>query len=252
MIAKGFADVDRTSTPSEFIEYLDAASALEAVAAYKRLTIARLGVKAGDRVLDVGCGTGDDVAALAAIVQPTGTAVGIDASSAMIAEARRRAARAVLLVADVQRLPFDDESFDRCRADRTLMHVADVDLALAEMVRVTGRGGRIVVSEPDWETLVIDAEDRALTRQLANTICDSHRNGWIGRQLAGKFKEGGLVDITIDPATLVMTDRRVADHLFGLGSAIQDRELEADLERRSSEGRFFASLTGFIVAGRKP
>ena len=252
MIARGFADVDGTSAPGDFIEYLDAVSGLEAVGVYKRLTIARLGLGTGDRVLDVGCGTGDDVAALTAIVQPTGIAVGIDASRAMIAEGRRRAVSSVLLVADAHRLPFDDEWFDCCRADRTLMHVDDVDLVLAEMVRVTRSGGRIVVSEPDWETLAIDAEDRALTRQLANTICDSHRNGWIGRQLVGRLKERGLVEITMDPVTLVMTDRRVAHHVFGLGSVIQHPELEADLDRRSTSGRFFASLTGFIVAGRKP
>lgn len=252
MIATGFVDVDGTPAPGDFIEYLDVVSGLPAISAYKRLTIARLGLGAGHRVLDVGCGTGEDVAALAAIVQPSGVAVGIDASSAMIAEGRRRAVSSVLLVADAHHLPFDDEWFDRCRADRTLMHVADVDLALAEMVRVTRSGGRIVVSEPDWETLAIDAEDRGLARRLANTICDSHRNGWIGRQLVGRLKERGLVEITVDPITLVMTDRHVADHVFGLGSAIQDRELEADLDRRSASGRFFASLTGFIVAGRKP
>jgi len=43
-------------------------------------------VRPGDRVLDVGCGLGDDVRALAALVGPSGRAVGIDASEATIAK----------------------------------------------------------------------------------------------------------------------------------------------------------------------
>lgn len=264
MSTNGFTDVDTARDPRELVHYLDVVSGLKAVSAYKRRSIDWLGLKSGDRVLDVGCGTGDDVAALSALVHPAGRAVGIDLSSTMIAESRRRFKGPELLVADVQRLPFPDGSFDCTRADRTLMHVPDVDLALAEMQRVTRGGGRIVVSEPDWETLAIDAQDRVLTRQIAHAICDNHRNGWIGRQLPGLFAKHGIANITIDPITAVMTDPNLAAQVLHLGSALNElksskalrgqpvREWQADLERRASHGRFFVSLTGFIVAGCKP
>lgn len=261
MSARGFTDVDTALAPGELVHYLDAVSGLEAVIAYKRRSIGRLQLSAGESVLDVGCGTGEDLATLSAIVGPAGRPVGVDMSSTMIAEGRRRAVRSVLLIADVHSLPFDDESFDCCRADRTLMHVADVDLALSEMQRVTRRGGRIVVSEPDWETLVVDAQDRILTRHIAHAICDSHRNGWIGRQLPGLFRKHGLANIMVDPVTLVLTDRTVAEHVLHLGGAIDDleptlasypdriRKWKADIEERATNGRYFVSLTGFIVAG---
>ena len=57
---------------------------------YKRRTFALLGAKAGARLLDVGCGTGDDALAMARLVGPDGHVTGIDTSETMIAEARAR------------------------------------------------------------------------------------------------------------------------------------------------------------------
>jgi hypothetical protein len=72
---------------------------------------------------------------------PVGRLVGLDASEVIIAEGRRRASALglpiVFEVADVQALPFDDDSFDACRAARLLEHVPNAELALTEMVRPT-------------------------------------------------------------------------------------------------------------------
>src|SRR5262249_14549020 len=85
-----FGAVDSSGDPGFFVGYLDQASALSWARAYKPRTIAMLGLAAGHHALDVGCGTGDDVRAMAALVAPTGRVVGLDGSAAMVAEARRR------------------------------------------------------------------------------------------------------------------------------------------------------------------
>jgi ubiquinone/menaquinone biosynthesis C-methylase UbiE len=56
-------------------------------------------------------------------------------------------------------LEFPDSSFDGVRSDRTLQHVEDPERALTELVRVVKRGRRVVVMDPDWETLALDAID---------------------------------------------------------------------------------------------
>lgn len=98
-------------------------------------------------LLDVGCGTGDEVRALAHAVGPRGRSVGVDASAVMVAEAQHRHAASGLPVAfvvgDAQHLAFADASFDRCRAERVLMHLDDPERALAEMRRVVRSGGRL-------------------------------------------------------------------------------------------------------------
>src|SRR5262249_16631528 len=138
--ATGFRAVDRSGDPRAHVGYLDTAGGLAWTRAYKRRTFALLAPRPGDRGLDLGCGTGDGVRALAALGAPGGRAVGVDASATMVAEARARSAAAgaaaEFRVGDAHRLPFDDASFDGCRADRTLQHVEDPPRALGELVRV--------------------------------------------------------------------------------------------------------------------
>lgn len=267
-LATGFIDVDRMADPGSFVHYLDTVSAMELFQAYKRRTFALLNVREGHHLLDVGCGTGDDVRVLAQIVGSTGRVVGVDNSETMIAEARKRAEGLNLpveyRVGDAHNLDFADNTFGGCRADRVFQHLEDPWQALAEMIRVVRPGARIVVVDPDYETLVVDVPDRALTRKILNFYCDSIRNGWIGRRLPGLFKKSGLTDIAVITDTLVLTDYALANQIFEFESTVE-RAQEAGvvsaaaaanwldrLEEASQAGRFFLAVTGFGVSGRKP
>src|SRR5262249_56634022 len=120
------------------------------------------------RIRDVGGGTGEAARAWAVRVGPAGRLVAVDNSATMVAEARARdrgAGRSVAYqVADAHVLPFADNAFDRCRAERIFSHLEDPARVAAELFRVTRPGGRVVVSAADQETLVVDGPDRALTR----------------------------------------------------------------------------------------
>jgi ubiquinone/menaquinone biosynthesis C-methylase UbiE len=266
----GFRAVDRSGDPRAHVGYLDAAGGLAWARAYKRRTFALLEPRPGGQVLDLGCGTGDDVRALAALVAPGGRAVGVDASETMVAEALARSAAAgpdapaaEFRVGDAHRLPFAGASFDGCRADRTLQHVEDPGRALGELVRVARPGARIVVSEPDWETLVVDAPDRAATRRILNARCDRMRHGWIGRRLPGLFLAAGLRRVDVTATSLVMRDLATAERLLtleasaararddGLISAAGAAAWVAGLRAADAAGRFFAAGTLFIVVGER-
>jgi len=96
-------------------------------------------------VLDVGCGEGY---LLRKAARRASLALGVD-----VAESRLRATRGgpiELAVADAQRLPFADASFDRIICTETLEHVADAQLALRELARVLRPGGRLAVSVPHF------------------------------------------------------------------------------------------------------
>jgi ubiquinone/menaquinone biosynthesis C-methylase UbiE len=115
--------------------------------------LARAGIGAGVRVLDVGTGPGYLALAAARLVAPGGVAAGIDASPEMIARARLRAARRGLAVdyrvAAAEALPFDDASFDVI-VSRLVFHHLPGDVkrrALGEMARVLTPGGRLVVAD---------------------------------------------------------------------------------------------------------
>jgi ubiquinone/menaquinone biosynthesis C-methylase UbiE len=254
--------------PSAYIAYLDAVTALEDAKAYKRQTFALLNLNAGSRVLDAGCGAGDDAIVLARLVGPGGEVVGLDASEAMIATARQRAEGSGLPVTfrtgDIHDLDFPDGSFDGARTDRVMQHLPDPARALAELVRVTRPGGRVVVSDPDWETLIVDASDPDLTRRILGASRADTRNYWMGRHLRGLFVDAGLVELAVVPVTAVLTEfapatavlhlREAADVAVAIGTvpAAQAAGWIEELERADQEGRFFSAMTGFIVAGTRP
>jgi len=262
----GFTGVDQSGDPNYFIHFLDAASAEASFQAYKRQTFALLDLKPGDAALEVGCGTGDDARAMAQLVAPGGKVVAIDTSQAMLAEAEKRSAASGLPLefrtGDAHRLEFADNTFDACRCDRCFMHMDNPAQAVVEMKRVTNPGGRVLVYEVDFETLVIAAPDRGLARKIAHTWTDSFRNGWLGRYVPAFFRNADLVDIQVMPATLQFTDHWVQQFIgpttVELGrknGTITEEEGAAWLAWLDAELRakkLFSCLTGFIVSGKKP
>ena len=110
------------------------------------------GVRAGDRILDVGCGTGYFVRMLAEIVGPDGAVVGIDASPEMIAYASSRSrseANVSFKVGSAGALSFPDSSFDVVVSSLTMHHLAPADQlpAIQEMRRVLRPGGTLLIAE---------------------------------------------------------------------------------------------------------
>lgn len=100
---------------------------------------------AGKALLDIGCGTGALVRALAA---RGARATGVDPSAEAIAAARANAPEAAFQVASAEHLPFADASFDGAIFLNALHHIPEMTEALREAGRVVRPGGRVVVVEP--------------------------------------------------------------------------------------------------------
>jgi ubiquinone/menaquinone biosynthesis C-methylase UbiE len=257
-----FNQVDRTEDPDFFVRFMDEAQKPPGIQASKQRMLDRAALSAGDAVLDVGCGPGDDLFAIANLVGPAGRLVGLDASEVMIAEARRRAAKRGLHVrfeiGDATALPFADGAFDLCRAARVLEHLADPRKALAEMVRVTRPGGRIVVFDFDWDTLVIDHPDRQTTRTIVQTYSDAIQNGWIGRELPRLFEEQHVEVLSVDPlqiavhyalAELFLGGHLVALQESGALTPGQAQRWWEHLRRAEAAGTLLIGFTAFVVVG---
>ncbi|GAA2424767.1 class I SAM-dependent methyltransferase [Streptomyces macrosporus] len=113
----------------------------------------RAGVGPGDRVLDVGCGTGALTRAVAAAVSPGGSVLGVDPSRQMVEYARRRAERrgenSSFALGVAQELDAEDGSFDAVVSSFAVHHVPEDrrERAFAEMFRVLRPGGRLLVAD---------------------------------------------------------------------------------------------------------
>ncbi|MFI0804086.1 Methyltransferase domain-containing protein [Amycolatopsis lurida] len=145
------------------VQRLDAADALPGAVELRARTYELLRLEPGCAVIDVGCGAGLAVAELSSLGFP---AVGVDLSAEMVEEARRRSPDRDFLIGSAYALPVDG-GFAGHRAGKVFHELADPEAALAEARRVLVPGGRIVVSGPGWEALVIDSSYPALTREIA-------------------------------------------------------------------------------------
>jgi demethylmenaquinone methyltransferase/2-methoxy-6-polyprenyl-1,4-benzoquinol methylase len=111
---------------------------------WRRATRAALGLRPGERVLDVGAGTGVSTEEL----ERSGAfAVGADLSVGMLVAGRHAGRTVPLLAGDAVRLPFPDGTFDAVTISFALRNVQDTAGALRELGRVTRPGGRLVVCE---------------------------------------------------------------------------------------------------------
>ena len=201
------------------VTYLDEVAATRHGRDYKRRLLEALDPQPGQVALDVGCGPGTDLAALADAVGDGGRVIGVDKDAEMLEQAVERT-RAYPWVetrlGDAHALPVPDGSVDRGRADRVLQHLENPRQALAELRRVLRAGGVVGLAEPDWDTLVIDDASPDLGRALATFIGARVRNRAIGHQLPRLCTSVGLQVSTVDATALVLRDPATAEQVLGL------------------------------------
>lgn len=115
-------------------------------------TLDLLQIREGERILDLGCGRGEDTLVAAEQVGRAGTAVGLDLTEAMILAARSNAAtkgttNVAFVLGDIESLPFADGSFDGVTSNCVINHARDKGRVYREINRVLRQGGRFVISD---------------------------------------------------------------------------------------------------------
>lgn len=142
--------------------------------------VARLGLRAGQAVLDAGCGTGRALVPMRDAVGRDGTVVGVNLTPEMLAAARDhgRLTVAALLLADTRFLPLRDASVDAVLAAGLLPHLPDPAAGLAELARVTRPGGRLAVFHPVSRAMLaarkgrVPAVDGTLARPVLGPLLE--------------------------------------------------------------------------------
>jgi SAM-dependent methyltransferase len=261
---KGFESASHGTEFSSYISALESFDRLEQLQELKALGLERIGIHAGARVLEVGCGFGLETLRLARLVAPGGSVAGCDLSSDFLAEARRRASAAMLDItfeqARVEALPYPDHSFDIVWSERLLIYVPDVAQAAAEMHRVLQAGGHIACIEPDISTSTVNVADRSLVRRVMGNEADRNvAHGWLPGQLNGILKGVGFHDIRLATRVVVFSPELAAGYFTQCGRSaaangiISDSELQhwtSEIETLASEDRLFASVGYFLFTAR--
>ena len=229
------------------------------------------GVKPGDRVIDVACGTGALTLAAAERAGSGGAVVGLDANPDMLVVARRKPAGIEWIEATAEALPMPDQSFDAVVSQFGMMFFDRPPAALSEMMRVLRPGGRLAVA-------VCDALDNSpgysalaglLDRLFGKAVGDAFRAPFVlgnPERLFAIAREAGISDAKVlkhvgevrfaSIAALVSTERACVWTLGGLLDEEQFSRLldEAEIALKpfvGADGRVRFDMPALILTTRK-
>jgi len=186
------------------------------VVGQRRIVLGSLDLKLGEDVLDIGSGPGFLAREMSGEVGPDGSVTGIDPSLHMLSIARARpgpadSAPVEFWPGEAIALPCGDGSFDVVTSTQVYEYVDDVPAALAEAWRVLRPGGRLLVLDTDWGSIVWRSGDQDQMRRVLSAW-DSHlADPHLPRRLTGLLEDAGfsvthrtaipLLNIGYDPDT---------------------------------------------------
>lgn len=155
---------------------------------FGRAALERLSLRPGERVIDVGCGTGQTLLELASAVGPSGSVLGVDVSEIMVERARQRIAAGKLTnvevaLGDAERFSFAAERYDAAFSRFGVMFFEDTGAACANLVAALKRGGRLAfvcwqsLECNPWALLPFNAIREALRIDQLPDFLDAGRPG---------------------------------------------------------------------------
>jgi ubiquinone/menaquinone biosynthesis C-methylase UbiE len=163
-----------------------------------RMVIDLAKVKAGDRVLDVGCGTGSLTLTAKSSAGPNGQVYGIDAAPEMIDAAKKKAAQAglevIFEVGLIEALDFPEASFDVVISRLAIHHLPDdlKEKGFAEILRVLKSGGRLLIAD-------FNPPSNPLLRHLTAALVGPHMMQTDVWSLPGILEKAGFVEVQSGP-----------------------------------------------------
>ncbi len=234
----------------------------------RAFVLGALDLKPGESVLDIGSGPGFCMLDNAKAVGPSGSVCGVDSSPPMIDLAQKRCAglsQVCFREGEATELPIGDAEFDAALVTQVYEYVADIPAALAELYRALRPGGRAVILDTDWSSLVWNAKDKKRAERIFQAwdkhLADPH----LPRTLSARLRSAGfgiverkvhaILNTEYDPGTYShrMLDIIVPFVIRHGGIEKEDAKAWAgELKELGDAGEYFFSLNRYLFVVRKP
>ena len=234
----------------------------------RRVVRRTLALRPGERVLDIGVGPGFLATEMAAEVGAGGQVYGIDPSESMLAIARTRPSPAGsaplrLQPGNANRLPYPDVTFDAVVSTQVFEYVEDIPGALAEVWRVLRPGGRVVLLDTDWETVVWHTTDRARMRRVLAAWEPHLADPYLPRILLRSLERAGfdpappqvlpLLNVGYQPATYSAGVLEIIAGFVADRDGVSAEEARAWADELRSLGRdYFFSVNRYLFGATSP
>jgi ubiquinone/menaquinone biosynthesis C-methylase UbiE len=231
-------------------------------------TLRVLNLRAGERVLELGCGGGYLAYEAARFVGPQGHVSAIDISPEQVAAAARLCAEfdwVACVVADAADLPFDDHTFDAVFCNQVLEYVPDLSAALSEINRVLVPGGRVVAVATNWHSLVWHSAEPARMERVLDAWTQHTDYPDLPAVLAPKLRGAGLhtlhqislpiLNTSYHPSSFAYWGARLIHAYVKQRRLISPADADAwlaEFDDLEQAGAFFLSSTPILTEAIKP
>jgi arsenite methyltransferase len=233
----------------------------------RRATRAALAPRRGERILDVGSGPGFLAVEMAAEVGPDGHVAGVEPSPDMLALAQRRrplpgSAPVEYRTGGATALPYPDSGFDAVTATQVYEYVADMPAALAEAHRVLRPGGRLLVLDTDWDSIVWRCTDRDRMRRVLAAWDEHLADPHLPQRLIGLLTDAGFT--VTQCAVVPLLNTAFGPDTYGAGlvgfitafvpgrQGLSDADVREWADDVTSQGRdYFLSLNRYLFLAER-
>lgn len=238
------------------------------VVAQRERIRALLALRPGERVLDVGSGPGMLAREMAEEVGERGRVTGVDLAQSMLDIAGARCAGLPSVSferGDAKALPFADGTFDAAVVAQVYEYVDDIPAALRELRRVLAPGGRALVVDTDWHSILWHSADPDRMRRVL-TAWDGHlAHPVLPRTLTAALRSAGFEVVRREVFPMFNPEYDPDTYSHGMVAAIRDfvtkRGLvdEPDASAWAREqvelgerGEYFFRLDRYVFVARRP
>ncbi|MDU8927010.1 methyltransferase domain-containing protein, partial [Alisedimentitalea sp. MJ-SS2] len=198
------------------------------------------------------------------VVGPEGRVCGVDTSPQMIAMAQGLCPGGEFALGSATDLPFEDGVFDAVTAAQLFCFVHEPDRAVEEMYRVVKPGGRVVILDTDWESLIWNCRNQDLMKRAIAMLTGPYADPSVPRTLSRRLRNAGftvtkrrsfaVLNWEMDPETYAQQTAGFIKSMMAASNEFTEGdwvEWEADQRGTDEAGEFMFSLNRFIFSAEK-